>query len=67
MAFMSVEESAAFAKNLAGLGLKFLWEGHAIDIAIADQVVGLRTPCDWIDCEAGATDTDRDHASWSPA
>ena len=47
--FMSVDESAAFAKNLAGLGLKFLWEGHAIDIAIADQVVGLRTPCDWVD------------------
>ncbi len=47
--FMSVDESAAFAKNLAGLGLKFLWEGRAIDITIADQVVGLRTPCEWVE------------------
>jgi ADP-ribosylglycohydrolase len=47
--FMSEKESLAFARNLAGLGLKFLWEGNAIDIAIADHVNGLRTPCDWID------------------
>lgn len=56
--FMGTHEAAQFARRLEQLGLTYLQGGQAVDIAVIDSVLGLLTPCDWLDIRAvNLTDT----------
>jgi hypothetical protein len=46
---MSPPETEAYIKRLTRLGLTFLSQGQAVDIAVADQQRGRNTPCDWLE------------------
>jgi ADP-ribosylglycohydrolase len=49
--FMAESDANAFADKLVKLGLRHLWEGHAIDLVVADMVHGAHSPCDWLHLE----------------
>lgn len=46
--FMATQEVEAFVNLLIELGLTFLKDGKPIDIAVADQQLGLKTACTWL-------------------
>jgi hypothetical protein len=46
--FMSPVDVESYIKKLCGLGLEFLRDGAAIDIAVADQIHGLNSACSWL-------------------
>jgi hypothetical protein len=47
--FMSPVDVESFIKKLTGLGLEFLCDGAAVDIAVADQIHGLTSACAWLE------------------
>lgn len=47
--FMAPQEAALFVHQLQHAGLEFLRAGHAVDIAVVDQLCGPTTPCDWLE------------------
>jgi hypothetical protein len=47
--FMSPVDVESYIKKLTGLGLEFLRDGAAIDIAVADQIHGLTSACTWLE------------------
>jgi hypothetical protein len=47
--FMTPQDVESFIKQLQGAGLEFLRSGAAIDLAVADQMRGLTTECDWLE------------------
>lgn len=49
--FMSPQDVESFVKSLQGVGLEFLRDGDAIDIAVVDQVRGLTSKCTWLEFE----------------
>jgi hypothetical protein len=46
--FMSPVDVEAFTRKLTGFGLKYLGDGVAIDLAVADQIKGLLCSCLWL-------------------
>jgi len=47
--FMSPTDVKAFIRLLNKGGLKFIHRGHAVDIAVVDQLRGLISPADWLE------------------
>lgn len=47
--FMTPEDAKDFIERLESKGLKFLENGKAVDIAVADQINGITTSCDWLE------------------
>lgn len=47
--FMSPQDVESFVKKLQSNGLEFLRGGEAIDIAVADQMHGLTSKCNWLE------------------
>lgn len=47
--FMSPTDVEAFIRLLEKGGLRFLRSGHAVDIAVVDQLRGATTPVDWLE------------------
>jgi hypothetical protein len=47
--FMSPVDVESFTKKLTGLGLEFLRDGTAVDIAVVDQIHGLISACTWLE------------------
>jgi hypothetical protein len=47
--FMSPVDVESFINKLTGLGLEFLRDGTAVDIAVADQIHGLTSACAWLE------------------
>lgn len=47
--FMYPDDVELFIKFLQSVGLEYLREGKAIDIAVVDQLRGLMSPCDWLE------------------
>ncbi len=47
--FMSPVDVESFIKKLTGLGLEFLRDGAAVDVAVADQIHGLTSACTWLE------------------
>jgi len=47
--FMFPEDVESFVKKIQQMGLEFLREGEAVDIAVADQMRGLTSKCDWLE------------------
>jgi hypothetical protein len=47
--FMTPTDVESFVKKLERSGLIYLSDGEAIDIAVADQMRGLATPCKWLE------------------
>jgi hypothetical protein len=54
--FMTRHDVESFVKGLQSIGLEFLRDGEAIDIAVADQLRGITSTCSWL--EFGHTDMD---------
>src|SRR5689334_9042502 len=48
--FMVPDDVEAFINNLERIGLVFMLNGAATDIAVADQQRGLTVPSDWVEC-----------------
>ena len=51
--FMSPQDVESFIKNLQNIGLEFLRSGEAIEIAVADQILGLTSKCSWLELYYG--------------
>lgn len=49
--FMTPQDVESFVGKLQINDLVFLRDGEAIDIAVADQIRGLTSICDWLDFE----------------
>lgn len=47
--FMTPQDVEAFIKKLQRIGLEFLRDGEAIDIAVADQMSGITSKCTWLE------------------
>jgi hypothetical protein len=47
--FMAPEDVESFIRKLQMVGLEFLRDGEAIDIAVADQTRGLTSKCTWLE------------------
>jgi hypothetical protein len=47
--FMHVDDVEGFVKELERLGMTFLRDGNALDIAVVDQFRGPTTGCDWLE------------------
>ena len=47
--FMSPQDVESFIKKLQSNGLEFLCDGEAIDIAVADQIHGITSRCNWLE------------------
>lgn len=47
--FMHPDDVGAFIGVLTRHGLRFVEDGHAVDIAVADQQRGLTSACDWLE------------------
>ena len=47
--FLNPDDVESFVDDLKNLGLTFMEDSKAIDIAICDQQRGLTTECDWIE------------------
>lgn len=47
--FMSLQDTESFVKLLTHSGLTHLQDGHAIDLAVADQIHGLASHCSWLE------------------
>ena len=45
--FMAPDDVQAFIEKLESYGLRFLRDGKALDIAVADQQRGFSTECSW--------------------
>ena len=54
--FMAPQDVESFIKQLQRVGLVFLCDGEAIDIAVADQMHGITSNCKWL--EFGHVDMD---------
>lgn len=52
--FMHPDDVRVFIEGLEAHGLRYLAEGHAIDMVVVDQQRGAAVPCDWI--EIGSID-----------
>jgi hypothetical protein len=46
--FMTPVDVEAFIKKLSHLGLEFLRDGAAVDVAVADQIRGITSSCAWL-------------------
>ena len=55
------EDVADFIDKLETLGLTFLEQGEAMDIAVIDQHTGPTTPCSWLEFSA---ETDGPSSCW---
>lgn len=49
LGFMTPDDVEVFVKRLEGFGFRFLAEGKAVDLAVADQIHGITAPCDWLE------------------
>jgi hypothetical protein len=47
--FMSPSDTRMYVETLEGLGLRFLADGEAVDIAVVDQLAGPTTKCGWLE------------------
>jgi len=47
--FMAPDDVRRFIERLCTLGLTFIAEGRAVDMAVVDQQRGLTTDCDWLE------------------
>ena len=47
--FMTPSDVETYVRDLEGYGLQFQVDGKARDMAVADQLRGLTTPCDWLE------------------
>lgn len=47
--FMSLQDTESFVKLLTHSGITHLQDGHAIDLAVADQIHGLASHCSWLE------------------
>jgi hypothetical protein len=47
--FMTPQDVESFIKKLQLVGLEFLRDGEAIDIAVVDQTRGLTSKCAWLE------------------
>ena len=47
--FMTPQDVESFIKKLQRVGLEFLRDGEAIDIAVVDQTRGLTSKCAWLE------------------
>ena len=47
--FMAPQDLESFIKRLQRIGLEFLRDGEAVDIAVADQMRGLTSKCAWLE------------------
>lgn len=57
--FMVPRDAEAFVNSLETMGLKFLRNGEAIDIAVVDQVRGPTLKCEWLEfCRTKIGDTE---------
>lgn len=46
--FMSPSDTQLYIETLVGLGLRFLADGEAVDIAVVDQLGGPTVKCRWL-------------------
>jgi hypothetical protein len=47
--FMTPSDVESYVRDLEDYGLQFQVDGKARDIAVAEQLRGLTTPCDWLE------------------
>lgn len=48
--FMHPADVQAYVSELEQLGLRYLVDGSAQDLVVADQLRGFAVPCDWAEC-----------------
>lgn len=48
--FMHPADVQAYVSELEQLGLRYLVDGSAQDLVVADQLHGFAMPCDWAEC-----------------
>jgi hypothetical protein len=51
--FMNPADVKAYINELEQLGLRYIVDGAAEDIVVADQLRGFAVPCDWAECGRG--------------
>ena len=57
--FMGSADGDRFVRKLENMGFVYQLDGHAVDLAVVDQLARLITPCDWLEADKVTVDGNR--------